>query len=78
MLVEWWNVGSQDYLTHKDWTGLAAPDFTFVLAQIALGLWLLFGARGLISLLASARNLGRDPEPSQEAASDSVELRPEN
>ena len=46
--------------------------------EIALGLWLLFGARGLVFLLANIRNFGRDREVRQEIESDEVPKRPEN
>ena len=46
--------------------------------EIALGVWLLFGARGLVYLLANIRHIGRDREARQEIESPQVPTRPEN
>ena len=47
--------------------------------ELALGLWLLFGARGLVFLLANIRHIGRNRESlSEESQSADVPLRPEN
>lgn len=47
--------------------------------ELALGVWLLLGARGLVAFFANIRNLGRGRESlRQETDDNSVSLRPEN
>ena len=78
LLVHAWNVSSQDATFHRDWTGFA-PNLVYTIVEIALGLWLLFGARGLVTLLFALRNIGRDAEPQREENGDAeFPLRPEN
>lgn len=75
--VRAWNVGSQDAIFRRDWTGFA-PNLVYTFIEIAMGLYLLFGARGLVTLLANIRYLGRDEELlRQETNDDGVSLRPE-
>ncbi len=59
-----------------DWTKSGAPDVTFTIVQLSLGLWLLFGARGIVGLLANIRHIGREPQ-SQETDAEEIPLRPE-
>ena len=77
LLVHAWNVSSQDATLRQDWTGFA-PNLVFAAVEIALALWLLFGARGLVTLLADVRHLGRDVESLPAENNDkSVSFRPE-
>ena len=78
MMTKFLVVSNAAPLVHRDWTGLEAPDFTFVAAQLALGFWLIFGARGFIALLHHLRRVGRDAPQSQEQGSAGVSTRPEN
>ena len=78
LLVNAWNVGSQNATLHRDWTGFA-PNLVFAATEIVLGLYLLLGARGLVTLLSDIRNVGRDRRSqSEENPSDDVSIWPEN
>lgn len=58
-------VNQQSELLQREMKGIAFPDFVGVFLEIALGLWLLLGAAGLVRLL---RNVGRDePTPAVDA-----------
>ncbi len=77
LLVHAWNVGSQDATLRQDWTGFA-PNLIYASVELALGLWLIFGARGLVSLLKNVRDVGKDADPRGETPGEPVSLRPEN
>jgi hypothetical protein len=51
MLINLYLINQQDALTHRDFKGLTATDFAGVFLQLALGLWLLLGASGLVRWL---------------------------
>ena len=77
LLVKAWNISSQDATLHQDWTGFA-PNLVYTFIEIALALWLVFGARGLVNLLANIRHLGRDTQLHPETDDDTIPVRPEN
>lgn len=74
LLVRAWNVSSQDAIFQRDWTGFA-PNLVYTFVEIAMGLYLLFGARGLTALLADVRNLGRDKPLHQEIDDGEISIR---
>ncbi len=76
LLVRAWNIKSQDAIFQRDWTGFA-PNLVYTFVEIALGLYLLFGARGLAALLADVRNLGRNMPLRQEIDDTEISVRPE-
>lgn len=77
LLVHAWNISSQDAIFQRDWTGFA-PNLVYTFAEIAMGLYLLFGAHGLATLLADVRNIGRDKPLRQEIDGEEISVRPEN
>lgn len=60
MLVQLWLVVRQDPMLQRDMSGLTFPDFVAIALQIGLGLWLLVGSQGVVGLVQTARNAGRD------------------
>lgn len=66
LLLDVWFMDSQTPKTSQYWSALAASDLSFAFVQVVLGLYLLFGARGLITLLANLRNIRRDTPLRQE------------
>jgi hypothetical protein len=55
-------LSKQAAFIHRDFQGLTAPDIVSVVLQLALGLWLVFGASGLVKILQSFRTAGMDKE----------------
>lgn len=53
-------ISRQDPLVRPDYRNLTAPDIASVAVHLALGLWLMFGAAGLVKLLQPLRSLGVD------------------
>jgi hypothetical protein len=52
------------------WTELPADEIIVAIAQALFGIWLIFGGRGLVNLIYSARNLGHDPVFTEESQAD--------
>ena len=51
-------VSQQDVLLRREFKGASAPDIVALLLQLALGLWLVFGAAGLAKGLQKLRTVG--------------------
>jgi hypothetical protein len=52
----------------REFSGSTAPDIVGAIIQLALGLWLLLGASGLVNWLQSFRTVGMDEQ--ERAAAD--------
>lgn len=63
----------------RDWLQAGVFDALAWPVQMALGLWLFFGARSFVGTISYIKRAGRDPESlRQESDDDSVSVRPEN
>ena len=55
-------LSQQDAMIRREFKDLTAPNIVGVVIQLSLGLWLLFGASGLVKLLQSFRTVGMDKQ----------------
>jgi len=64
MITNFYTFSRQDALMQREFTGSSTPDIAGLLIQLALGVWLLFGASGLSKLLRSFHTVGLDKQSS--------------
>lgn len=65
LVTNFFMISQQDAMLWHDYKGMTAPDIVAIVIQLALGLWLLFGAAGLTRLIGSLRNIGMDESSPQ-------------